>query len=305
MKTKYISLLLVVVFSFTIFSGCGNSQKNKAMDELGISSDEYDEISSALNDSSSKKKSKTKTETTEKTEVVEEIKKEPIKYDQKEELKNYNLSDYVFQIDDKIVDLSPGKTVEELIDVFSEYDITINNEDLNLDKLITEGGEERLSITNKKQPTNQYIGDFVVTNYTEDTVSLKECRLSIFFPSSCYDGSIYLSPGFSMNINDIENNDDMTFDSIEEYLVNTYSITTVVDKEIALNSESDWENYIGTTAIEKDSSGLEYNLAIFLQPMVDDNKKYYTVLNMTLYIDQNTSHVGYIIMTTNNSAYDL
>ena len=149
MKIKFISLLLVVVLSCSGFIACGNSQKKQAMDELGISSAEYDEISSALNGSGTKSKSKSKVETTEKTEVVEEVKKEPIKYDQKEELKTYNLSDYVFQIDDKIIDLTPGKTVEEIVDIFSGYDIEVGNEDLNLDKLITEGGTESLQISNK------------------------------------------------------------------------------------------------------------------------------------------------------------
>ncbi|MBQ8490645.1 MAG: hypothetical protein IJ535_12770 [Pseudobutyrivibrio sp.] len=305
MKIKFISLLFVVVLSCSGFIACGNSQKKQAMDELGISSAEYDEISSALNGSSTKSKSKSKVETTEKTEVVEEVKKEPIKYDQKEELKTYNLSDYVFQIDDKIIDLTPGKTVEEIVDIFSGYEIEVGNEDLNLDKLITEGGMERLHISNTNQPINQYIGEFVVDNYTDGTVTLKECKLSIFYPSSYYDGSIYLAPGFSMNIDDIGNNDGMTFGSIEEYLVNNYNISTVVEKEITLDSEADWQKYIGTTAIEKDSSGLKYNLAIFLQPMVEGNTKYYTVLNMTLNIDQNTSHVGDISMGTYARDYDL
>ena len=166
-------------------------------------------------------------------------------------------------------------------------------------------GSERLQISNKNQPTNQYIGEFLVDNYTESTVMLKECKLSIFYPSNYYDGSISLAPGLSMSTTEIGNNEGMTFGSIEEYLVNNYNISTVVEKEITLDSEADWQKYIGTTAIEKDSSGIKYNLAIFLQPMVEGNTKYYTVLNMTLNIDQNTSNVGDISMGTYSRDYDL
>lgn len=286
-KQKFIALALVCGLVASALIGCGNSKKKQAMEELGISSEEYDEIAEAFDDSSNDSDS-------ENTEVEEEP-AEPILFDMKDELNSYDYSTYTYQVDDDIINIAPGTTVSDLQEILKDYIITNEDgsEDINYDQLLAPDGKVWLYVKSQKQPDgvdgSTSALQILLKNLSDETISLSDCLVSGVIPNTYYVGSLYMAPGFPVSSTAIEADENMKFANIYDYFKSIGMLEYTEEAKRYPNDRAGWDAVSNSVRIDPADNGLACSMDYYYSPVVIGDKTYYYELSFMLVINKDTS----------------
>lgn len=279
MKRKFLVLGLVFTLSFTSLCGCGkddDSDKHHESSDTETSSQDgsYEGYSGEESDS----------EACDSDEDSDNALSDYVAPTQ--EILDADFTDFKFQIEDTVVTLKPGDTVEELMDQLSDdFYLNVSDEgDITTSWLV--GGEEQvvphLMWSNGDRSFIAFI--LWVDNLSSDDCELGECIITSFHLEGSEHGNTYLAKGIPY---DVPGDDRLSYENIKDTL-EEFGAQDNGD-ELYLNYDGIYvAEYAGKVVIEDRSDEYHYYIYVFADDPYPEGSGSYPVYEMEIDIDQET-----------------
>ncbi|WP_033151840.1 hypothetical protein [Pseudobutyrivibrio ruminis] len=296
MRKNILSFGMAIIMGAAMFVGCGKTEDEKAAENLGISLEEYQELKEFISDDEDlyEESDDVVDEDMDESKVEEE---EPVvlTYDASDEIKNARFTDLKFQVDDLVVTVNYSEGVTDMLNQFPSDVYTFKNvdhEDVNMSKLVTTNGQEKVYVYNNNQPDEAgWLMCVDVQNLGDSTCDLSECNVVGMDLNKYYDGSIYFAKGIPLNADVLASDEAFSYENLPT-LIDSYDL----ESWDAHCSEEGTEN-CGRQFVRNENDGMIYTIETYgpedkivwcgdtWGEMHLNNRCYYTI---TLRVDSDT-----------------